>query len=326
MPFPGESKNRQVAFLRGHELYLFGGNRSTGQHDFGPDDFTREGWVLNLATFKWSGAAEYPAERQSMRGVLQAEGDHGFTVGGFGTGGRGALEGEAGTFAEAFAYSFEGNAWNTQMFEDIPPRSQFLLAKRDGGLWIFGGQYTDENATSEGGTVYTTEVFRSEAVAGSEKGPIRFSDAGVSLPFGRCAFAGATLGDQVYFVGGMREDFELLEVCHRFDFETQEFSVMPSPNAPRLGAKLVPLDGKLYLIGGYTRGEHDRLTPERSIEFFDPASQTWSLHSAALPDDNRHIHAFAYQGRLMVFTTHFEGESKARVTLIEPDHGAGSGV
>lgn len=310
VPFPGMAKNRQLAFQKGHELYLFGGNNSTEQHAFGADNFVDEGWVLNLTTLEWSPVADYPGARQSMRGALSTDGAHGFAVGGFGDGELGAE-----TYAEAFRYSFEDNAWETDLFEDVPPRSQFLLAEDAGSLWIFGGQYTDDESESAGGTTYTTEVYRSDPTDSNAR---RFVKAGAQLPVGRCAFAGAVHGGSAYLVGGMREDFELIETCDRFDFASRSFHPMPSPKEGRLGAKLVPVGSHLYLVGGYSWGEGDQLFPNRTIEVFDPVTETWSLHPERLPEDPRQIHAFAYEGRLWVTSTHHEEGSKLQVVILEP--------
>ena len=71
---PLPSKNRQGVLLLEDQLYLFGGNTSLGQHDFGPEHFTDQGASLDLATLAWTPSAPYPARRQTMSTLVAADG------------------------------------------------------------------------------------------------------------------------------------------------------------------------------------------------------------------------------------------------------------
>src|SRR5690606_30908513 len=101
---PARAKNRQGLFLKGSELYLFGGNQSLGQHDFDAQNFLTEAHRLNLASFEFEEFARFPVPRQSMQTAVV--GDTGYAVGGFSP-----EQGKLATQADVFVYDFEADSW-----------------------------------------------------------------------------------------------------------------------------------------------------------------------------------------------------------------------
>jgi hypothetical protein len=141
------------------------------------------------------------------------------------------------------------------------------------------------------------------------------ADTGVRLRGPRRAFAGATLNGQYYLVGGMRNDFALVDGCSRFDLATNTISDLVCPPQTRLSGTLVELSGKLYLVGGSAK-DQDNLVPSPDIDVFDPATSRWSRLAYKLPFNTRHAHVLSYEGRLLIVSTHNE-ERRIRIGLLD---------
>ena len=56
---------------------------------------------------------------------------------------------------------------------------------------------------------------------------------------------------------------------------------------------------------------------DRSVEVYDPATNTWEVLVEELPFDTRHMHALAYRDRILMFSTHTE-DPRSRVALLAP--------
>ena len=77
-----------------------------------------------------------------------------------------------------------------------------------------------------------------------------WGDAGFALPRVRRAFGGERVGERFFFVGGMRDNFQLVPECEVFSFETQAVTPMSCPAEARLSPQLVALGEQLVLVGG----------------------------------------------------------------------------
>jgi hypothetical protein len=141
------------------------------------------------------------------------------------------------------------------------------------------------------------------------------ADTGVRLRGPRRAFAGATLNGQYYLVGGMRNDFALVDGCARFDLATKTFDDLACPAQTRLSGTLVELAGKLYLVGGSAK-DKDNLVPSPDIDVLDPVTSSWSRLPYTLPFDTRHAHVLNYGERILIVSTHNE-EGRIRVALLD---------
>lgn len=301
---PAKAKNRQGLLLQGELLYLFGGNVSLGQHDFGREHFTAEGWIFDQATLRFTEAKPYPLRRQSMQ-TLSLE-ERGLSLGGFGHEPLTAPDSEALSHEEIFSYSFEDQAW-TESGKMPRGRTQFGLARDSGQVWIFGGLNYDpkrKNAFQHDTSIWVAD----------EK-ELAFAESEVSLPGPRRAFAGASLGGKYYLVGGMKEGFQLVDDCLSFDFEKKSFSEIPCP-AARLSGALIPAGDKLYLVGGSVKTE-EGLEESRSVEVYDPAEKSWRKLDFEIPFSTRHMRALPYREQILLLSTHNE-KQEMTIGLLNP--------
>lgn len=330
IPYPGAARNRQGIFADGRVLHLFGGNTSASQHDFEPENFVAESWCFDLGTLQWSRGENFPVRRQSIQTIEFREPAAGeeratltrIAVGGFGHDGEAAV-----SFADAFALERKGS-W-TRLGAVLPePRTQFGLAYHGGSLYAFGGLDYDPRRGKEQAFAYPERVVAwnvrataEEASAASDSPePPRFVDAGIALPRVRRAFGGAQLGSRYYMVCGMRQEFQLVDECDVYDFETGTWDTIPAPSKPRISPELVALEGKLYLVGGSSPKEPESRSFERNttIEVYDPAERRWSVLVRSLPVPVEHVRAFAVEGRLLLVSIEPGPEKTFRAALVNP--------
>jgi hypothetical protein len=309
---PGLAKNRQGIFLRDGVLHVFGGNRSLAQHDFGPDDFLREAHALRLGSLSWAPMAPFPVARHNMQAAVAADPAIGVAVGGFGHDGKVAR-----SFAESFVYDFDDETWQARPGTLPTPRSQFGLAVHQGQLWVFGGLDYDPTRKDTSDEMRHPRAVLRAPLADTSAG---FQNAGVDLPQGRRGFGGALLGDRYYLVGGMGDGFQIITGCDVYDFKTRTWSTIPAPRRTRISPQLVALDGKLYLAGGVSGPDGNNLSPDPSIEVFDPATGRWSVLIEQLPIATNHMRMFAYGDRLLLYTAHSE-EREVHIQLVDPGTG-----
>ena len=300
---PAKAKNRMGIVLAGDALYMFGGNRSVGQHDFEPEDFLAEGHRLHLPTMAWSELAPFPERRQTM-GVLIA-GESAVVVGGFGHDGEAAR-----THGEVYHYNFEEDAWATSAGALTGTRSQFGLAAHGEALWLFGGLDFDPAREGMAAFDHRLEVLMATDANAS------FEPSGVELRSPRRAFAGAALDGRYYMVGGMKDGFQPVTNCEVFEFESRAWSDMVCPDAPTLSGELVTIGDALYLVGGSKMGG-EALEPNLAVQRYDPKADSWSQVLDEIPLPAKHLRAFAYNGRLLLFSAHFDEASQAKVALID---------
>ena len=305
VPSPMHAKNRQGMLLRNSSLYFFGGNNSLGQHDFEEENFLAAGWRLDLGSMEFTPLAPLPGPTQSMQAGFSSDADRGLFVGGFAHNGTDAV-----TQAQVHSYSFDLDMWTTLEHGLPRSRTQFGLARNGKDRWIFGGLDYDP-ARGEGQDFqHLTEILQ------WQEGHPGFAKTGIQLPEPRRAFAGAVHGDEYFLVGGMREDFELVPTTRAFQFEDQTFRTCASPRKTRLSAELLPIGGKLYLVGGSSRNEAGKLKPDPSIEVYDPASDAWTVLLEDVGMSMRHARAFDFQGQILIFSSHQKGGQKAEILLV----------
>ena len=136
------------------------------------------------------------------------------------------------------------------------------------------------------------------------------------MPTARRAFGGAVLGDKYYLVGGMTKNFEELDRCDVYDFKTGEWTKIPNPSNARLSPKLIPLHGKLYLVGG-SSPTLEGFIRNTSVEVFDPATGKWSMLIDDLGENLGELQAFAYGERILLYSVHND-DNEIRLVFIEP--------
>lgn len=309
-PFPGGAKNRQGIFLHNEHLYVFGGNNSLEQHDFAPHNFVSQAFKIHLGSFRVTALPDLPVKRQSLQArVLDGKSPVAYGVGGFGHDGE-----KARSFADVFGYDISKNQWETLQNRLPHPRSQFGLVERGGTLWIFGGLDYDP-ARQKDAFQFPPEVLSwnpREAQAG-------FVPTQHQLPRPRRAFGGTLLGDRYYLVGGLRENFQLVEECDVFDFNSGKWETIPAPSQPRISPELVALNGKLYLAGGSSPTAGKSFQPNFSIEVYDPENRRWSILTDTLPVSPRHIHMLALRDRLLIYSANHEKAEAMNLLIVDPE-------
>lgn len=307
LPAQSEAKNRQGMFLSGSSLYVFGGNKSLGQHDFAPTNFLQDNYRLDLASFSWTKLNPFPNAAQSMQTVVVG-GEYGVASGGFGPK-NAALK----SSPEVFHYNFETDEWSKA--GGFPEsRTQFGFAEYADELWVFGGM-TFDDSRQDAQFQYPTSVLQRKV---NSNGP--FVPSEITTPRARRAFAWASLGDDFYMVGGMAEGFSLVEECDAFNFPGKTWTSIPCPSRVRIGAEMAALDDKLYLIAGRSKPTPDaELTDDPRIEVYDPASRSWSVLVEKLPlADTHHLRAFAFRGNLLIYSAQREAQ-EIQLLLLDPN-------
>jgi N-acetylneuraminic acid mutarotase len=306
IPFPGDAKNRQGIFLKGSELFVFGGNNSLAQHDFEPKNFLSEAYRISLETMTVSPLADFPVRRQSMQTAIMD--DAGFAVGGFGHDGQTAR-----TWGEVLRYDFDADRWS-QLAARLPePRTQFGLVQHEERLWVFGGLDFDRRR-EDSAFHHPLEVLSWNP----REDNATFMPTSYRLPRPRRAFGGALLDNRYYLVGGLREDFATVEACDVFDFDTLDWTSIPSPARPLISSELVALGGRLYLAGGAVPTGRREAEPNQSLEVYDPQTRRWTTLIENLPMSTRHMRMFALRDRLLLYSAYDVGTKAVHLLIIEP--------
>jgi N-acetylneuraminic acid mutarotase len=310
IPTPSDAKNRQAFFMRDGWVYMFGGNNSTGQHDFEEENFLAEGYKMNLATMTWRKCSEYPMPRQSIQTMMSDDMTTGFALGGFGYG-----DDAAHTHVEGCTYDFKTDSWNVSGPHLPVSRSQFGLAQNGEEYWVFGGLDYDPRREEGDQFRHLEEVMMADTGEGDET----FRDSGITLPNTRRAFGGVTVGDKYYMIGGMTDDFELVPPCDVFDFNTRAWSEIAPPERTRLSPEAVVIDGNIFIAGGMSpKADGSGIEPNKSLEMYDTETGEWSMVVEELPFALRHITMMPYRGQLLVFSSHESPSNMAHVVLINP--------
>ncbi len=307
LPSPLPSRNRQGVAVIADDLYLFGGNKSLGQHDFDPEFFVPDARSLDLATLSWSPMAPYPVARQTMS-TFVTEWNQIVSIGGFGHDGEVAR-----THPEVYAYHPGRDEWREVGAMPGLGRSQFGLATHEDSVWVFGGLDYDPRRAEKDQFRHETPLLHA-ALKADEVG---FARSDIELREPRRAFSGAVLGDEYFVVGGMREGFALVDRCEAFHFGTKRWRDIACPQRARLSAPMVALGGKLYVFGGSTKGEDGALLPDPSLQAYDPERDRWTVVAPSLPIEPRHVHMLTYGDRLLLVSTHND-EGRVDVALVRP--------
>lgn len=302
MAYPGKAKNRQGVFVHGDYLYLFGGNNSLEQHDFAPGNFVNETWRLHLPSLELQAVAPFPANRQTIQTVSRE--DHGLALGGFGHDGEKAV-----SFADGYRFDFESEQWSPSV--RLPEsRTQFGLTEHGGELWVFGGLNYDPTRKDDAAFAHVTRVLHARPGADTV-----FGEAPAALPGERRAFAGGLLGDSYYLLGGMRGGFDLVPDCLRYDFNSGTFSALACPGPARLSGTLVPMNQRLYLLGGSVQSGEGLASAQDVLELESTGASRSVL--ARLPFDSRHMHAIPFQGRILLISTHND-QGRMNMAILSP--------
>ena len=312
LPARSPAKNRQGAFVWSQQLFLFGGNNSLGQHDFEQDNFVNAAWRLDLGALEWRQLPDFPAARQSMQALLVGkDDDRALVLGGFGFAGT-----RLSTHADGISHEIMKKEWAPAAGKSLPEGlSQFGLARWKDTAWIFGGMNYDTSREKEDQIRHSKRVLKLDLSQPDAK----FEDAGTALRETRRAFAGAVQGNSYYMFGGLKESFEMVKSCEALDLEAKQWRDVPCPSEHRLGAELVALGGKLYLVGGSVAKAGAEREATTRIEVFEPANEQWSVLETPMPlDSAEQLRAFAFQDQLLLYSAH-RSDGQVQVALLNPE-------
>ncbi|HTV18008.1 MAG TPA: hypothetical protein VMG12_05040 [Polyangiaceae bacterium] len=305
------AKNRQGAFLWSQQLFLFGGNNSLGQHDFEKTNFINDATRLDLGALEWRPVPNFPAARQSMQAaVVGKDEEQALAIGGFGFSGN-----VLSTSGEVYRHDIQKREWVLAPEKKLPEgRSQFGMASWKDNLWIFGGMNFDGSREQDEQIKHTTQILKLD----TSRADAKFEDAGVQLSGPRRAFAGAVLEGTYYIVGGLRDNFQSVDGCEAIDLEAKQSKPFQCPTENRLGAEMVALGGKLYLVGGSVAAGDKERKQTSVIESYDPARGTWTALPAAVPlDTTEQLRAFAYNDQLLLYSAQ-KNDASVQVALLDP--------
>ena len=308
VPSEGAAKNRQGIVLAGDLLSLFGGNNSLGQHDFARDNFVKEGMRLNLASLTWEELDPFPRQQQSMTAVFQNDA-RALLVGGFGF-----LDDKLTTLGGGYSFDLKTEQWQEHGNVMPEPRTQFGSTQQGDDVWIFGGLSFDNDRKGAERFQHPMSVLRADV----SQSKLQFVPSGVELTQARRAFSSERVGQEFFLFGGMKDNFQRVETCEAFSFESKSWRNVACPRAVRIGAEMVEHAGKLYLIAGKSPGANGKLKLDTSIEVYDPEQDAWSVLTEQIPFDTLdHVRALAWRGRLLLISTQREA-SVAKLALIDP--------
>ncbi len=296
----GGPRQRPALWLDGDVLHVAGGNRSAKQHDFAADRFGRATFAVDLLRCSVERGADLPIGRQSM--LMHADARGAVVVGGFG---HDRNVGDARATAAVLRFDRSRERWDEA--SALPePRTQSMGIVHDGAMLLFGGLDFDPKRRDD--FRFPLEVLRIDLTTGA------VSETAHRLPRARRAGSIAMLDERIVLVGGMADEFTPVDAVDVLDPRDGSWSSLPAPSATRVGADLLTVAGKLWLVGGSV-SDGDDLRPATSIECFDPATSTWSTARVGLPNAMRHVRAIAWRERLLLCA--FE-EGRLVLTTITP--------
>ena len=143
---------------------------------------------------------------------------------------------------------------------------------------------------------------------------------------------------KIYAFGGMEnvadeEEAEALDVmapqlstkamtsCERYNAETDVWEPLPDMETARYDAAAVVFGGKIWVTGGTSRHNDYNL---RSVEVFDPVTNTWDLSKNMMREDRARHMLVVLNGELHAVGGHRSeeaqgGEDEATVEKYDPD-------
>jgi N-acetylneuraminic acid mutarotase len=102
----------------------------------------------------------------------------------------------------------------------------------------------------------------------------------MSMPTARGDFAIAVLQDKIYAIGGLTRSgqwtAELTDVNEVYDPATDSWTTKKSMPIPKAGLSASVVDGKIYLIGGFTQSSNGTKQTSKENLVYDPIADSWT--------------------------------------------------
>jgi hypothetical protein len=307
------AKNRQGVFLWSQQLFAFGGNNSLGQHDFEKTNFVNNGVRFDLGALEWKPVPELPAARQSMQALVYGkEEEAALMIGGFGFG-KEVLS----SHADVFRYDIPKKEWALAPEKALPPegRSQFGLATWKDTAYVVGGLSFDGKREQQDQIKHSAQILKLDLSRDGAK----FEDAGFALSTPRRAFAGASIEGTYFVVGGLSDNFQPVASCESLDLEAKRSQPLPCPSENRLGAEMVAIGAKLYLIGGSVATAGGQRETTSAIDRFDPATAQWTRLPSPQPlDTAEQVRAFNFKDQILLYSAQ-RSDATVQIALLDPE-------
>jgi N-acetylneuraminic acid mutarotase len=204
----------------------------------------------------WRTRAPMPTPREATANV--AVGDTVFVIGGSKLG-----YGEFGESGVNEAYQVDSDRWRA--LKPMPtPRSGAAAVALDLSIYVLGG--SDSRVGGPSGAFERYDIITD---SWTELPP---------LPTPRYGLGAAIVGNKIYAIGGQDcssdscgNSLDLVEV---YDLRTGRWSKAASMPTPRTDlTATIAFQGKIYVFGGFSL---DLLSPLRTVEVYDPATDSWA--------------------------------------------------
>ena len=101
------------------------------------------------------------------------------------------------------------------------------------------------------------------------------------LPTWRLAAAAAAVNDEIYLIGGfdLREHLgggaPALSTVDVYDTQTNTWHKAADMPTPRIGAEAAVFSNQIYVFGGFSRNKPGDFNDKKTVEMYDPQTDTW---------------------------------------------------
>jgi len=167
------------------------------------------------------------------------------------------------TFSLPLANATE-NLWRT-MEPMLTARSGFGVAVVDDKIYAIGGIYGIQSSYDN------NEQYDPATNTWATK---------TAMPTPRGDFAIAVFQDKIYTIGGSiragQWTTELTDVNEVYDPATDTWTTKTSMPTPKAGLSASAVDGKIYLIGGFTQSANGTRQTSKETLVYDPIADSWT--------------------------------------------------
>lgn len=224
---------------------------------------TRQLTFTTVAFAAWTAEKTMPSARYRLGVVAPPDGVYLYAVGGWpaatGNGGVATTE-KASTALERYnvcTYRWEALA-------ALPaPRANVGVALADGKIYVVGGSSAGADGASyqQYASVFAYDIATNHWV---EVAP---------LPQSYAAMAVTAINGKVYAFGGLDGNGTASAQSYLYDPAHNRWTLKaPMPNGPRYLAAAAPLNGEIYVVGGWNE--------RADVEIYDPATDRWRVGPA----------------------------------------------
>ncbi|XP_062240438.1 uncharacterized protein si:ch211-63p21.8 isoform X2 [Platichthys flesus] len=249
--------SHEVAVLTG-QLYVFGGKKY-----YGTDDTLTSVYRYDPHQNSWERLADMQQNR-CLFSVVVLEGKM-FSIGG---------HCDPEYIESVERYCPTSNSWSFTWPLDLP-LSGHVAKVVQGQILVSGGMNSDYRCLSS--------IFRYHPETGSTY------LANMNKP--RAKHCMESLGDRLYVAGGTTAGAPVNVVdmldCEVYNPETDSWTAITSLPVPHVGAGSAVLEGKFYVLGGYS---HEEYSDTNMVHRYDPTTQRWE-NMGKMPGPNNDIRA-----------------------------------